>query len=162
MAQDSDSSKSFLPSAATQRARRASAVAADDAPRLPDSQVSVKASRRRFTAEYKQRIVEQADWCREPGEIGALLRREGLYSSHLRNWRVQREQGALAGLTPRQRGRKVRERSAESVRLEQLERDNERLRAKLEQAQLIVEVQKKVSRLLGVSMPSDEDNASNS
>lgn len=141
----------------TERARRASAVAAVGATSaLPDAEVAMKVTRRRFSGEYKRRILEQADRCTEPGEIGALLRREGLYSSHLGKWRAQRERGVLSGLAPRKRGRKPAERSAESARLEKLERDNERLRVKLEQAELIIEVQKKVSQLLGISMPHDD------
>ena len=142
----------------TERARRASAVAPGEGSAvLPNAEVVMKASRRRFTAAYKLQILEQADRCTAPGEIGALLRREGLYSSHLSKWRELREQGALAGLTPRTRGRKAKQRSTESVRLEQLERDNRRLRDKLEQAELIIDVQKKVSQLLGVSMPTHDD-----
>jgi transposase len=110
---------------------------------LPEPEVTVMASRRRFSAQYKRQILEQADRCSAPGEIGALLRREGLYSSHLSKWRHQREQGAVSGLTPRKRGPKVSERSAESVRVAQLERDNAALRAQLEQAELIIDVQKK-------------------
>jgi transposase len=125
---------------------------------LPNAEVSVKAARRRYSAAYKKRILEQVDRCAEPGEIGALLRREGLYSSHLSNWRVQREQGVLDGLTPRARARKAKEGSTESVRLEEVERDNARLRAKLEQAEIIIDVQKKLSRLLGIAMPSDNSN----
>lgn len=120
------------------------------------------ASRRQFSAEYKRRILELADQCSAHGEIGALLRREGLYSSHLGKWRAQRKQGVLGALAPRQRGRKPTERSVASPRLEQLERDNQRLRAKLEQAELIIEVQKKVSRLLGISMPRHDTDGSDS
>ena len=103
----------------------------------------------------------QADRCTEPGEVGALLRREGLYSSHLSKWRTQRQRGVLAGLTPRKRGRKANTRSAESVRVEQLERDVERLQGKLEQAELIIDVQKKLSRLLGISMPATGESEKN-
>ena len=87
----------------TERARRASAVAAGGAPAaaLPEAEVAVKTSRRRFSAAYKRRILEQVERCSEPGEIGALLRREGLYSSHLSKWRAQREQGVVEGLAPR-------------------------------------------------------------
>ena len=128
IAQPIDSSSA----SATERARRASAVAADGVVQeQPDAEVLMKASRRRFTAQYKHQILDLADRCTQPGEIGALLRREGLYSSHLSKWRTQREQGALAGLKPRKRGRKAGARSADAVRVEQLERDNEKLRAKL-------------------------------
>ena len=88
--------------------------------------------------------------CSEPGEIGALLRREGLYSSHLSKWRRQRNAGALEGLRPKKRGRKARPVDPQAKRVAQLERENERLRRKLEQAETIIEVQKKLSRILGM------------
>ena len=88
--------------------------------------------------------------CTEPGEIGALLRREGLYSSHLSKWRRQRDAGALEGLRPKKRGRKARPVDPQAKRFAQLERENERLRRKLEQAETIIEVQKKLSRILGM------------
>jgi len=158
MAQQHDDSNLSSP-AATQGARRASAVAAGGANlALPESEVAMKASRRRYPAAFKKRILEQADRCTEPGEIGALLRREGLYSSHLRTWRAQRDRGVVEGLTPRKRGRKAKERSPEAVRVKELQRENERLLAKLEQAELIIDVQKKVSRLLGISMPPQNSN----
>ena len=110
----------------------------------------MKARRRRFSATYKLEILQEADACSEPGEIGALLRREGLYSSHLSKWRQQREEGALEGLKPKKRGRKARPRNPLTRRVAELERDNERLRRKLEQAETIIEVQKKLSRILGM------------
>ena len=117
-------------------------------------EVGVKAERRRFTAEYKLRVLEEADACRQPGEVGALLRREGLYSSHLTTWRQQRDRGALQGLAPAKRGRKSDPQAAEVARLK---RENERLRAKLERAELIIDVQKKVSQMLGLpATESDE------
>ena len=115
----------------------------------PDPEVPAKARRRRFTAKYKIAVLEEVDACTKPGEIGALLRREGLYSSHLSKWRRQRDEGALAGLTPKKRGRKPRKVSAEARRVAELERENARLRQKLEQAETIIEVQKKLSQLLG-------------
>ena len=114
----------------------------------PDPEVSSKAQRRRFSAQYKQRILQEADRCSEPGEIGALLRREGLYSSLLSKWRQQRDAGILEGLTPKKRGRKARPVDPQSRRVAELERDNKRLRTQLEQAQTIIEVQKKLSLLL--------------
>ena len=117
-------------------------------------EVGVKAERRRFTAEYKLRVLEEADACHQPGEVGALLRREGLYSSHLTTWRQQRDRGALQGLAPAKRGRKSDPQAAEIARLK---RENERLRAKLERAELIIDVQKKVSQMLGLpATESDE------
>ena len=110
---------------------------------LPDPQVAAKPRRRRFTAEYKRRILKTADALREPREIGALLRREGLYSSLLSKWRAQRDQGVLNALAPRRRGRKPVLRSADRVRIAELERENETLRGQLQQAELIIDVQKK-------------------
>ena len=117
---------------------------ADDAvAALPEPQVAAKPTRRRFTAEYKRRILKAADGLREPGQIGALLRREGLYSSLLSRWRAQRDQGVLNALAPKRRGRKPEFRRAELVRLAELERENRTLRAQLQQAELIIDVQKK-------------------
>jgi transposase-like protein len=113
----------------------------------PDPEVVVKAHRRRFTAEYKHRILQEADACTHSGEIGALLRREGLYSSHLNTWRHQRARGELQGLTPAKRGRKVDPQAIENARLV---RETERLKAQLARAELIIDVQKKVSELLGL------------
>jgi transposase-like protein len=112
-----------------------------------------RAKRRRFTAEYKLRILDQADRC-EPGEIGALLRREGLYSSHLTTWRRQREAGALAALAPHKRGPKAKPEDIALARLRELERENAQLRERLAQAETIIDVQKKVSSLLGLSLSS--------
>jgi transposase-like protein len=121
-----------------------------DAPtNIPDPEVVPKAKRRRFSAKYKQRILEEADNCTEPGQTGTLLRREGLYSSHLSTWRRQREQGLLEALSPKRRGRKRKdELEREVVRLR---RENERLQASLEKAEMIIDVQKKLSRLLGLA-----------
>jgi transposase len=110
----------------------------------PDPEVPEKAQRRQFSAAYKQRILEEADRCTELGQIGALLRREGLYSSHLSPWRSQREHALAA----QRRGRKPSARFGPAERIAELERDNERLHQQLEQAQAIIEVQKKLSELL--------------
>ena len=121
-----------------------------DAPtNIPDPEVVPKAKRRKFTAEYKRRILEEADNCTEAGQIGALLRREGLYSSHLTTWRRQRDQGAVKGLSPRKRGRKKKDELEREVA--RLQRENERLQANLEQAETIIDVKKKLSRLLGLA-----------
>ena len=106
-----------------------------------------KAERRRFSAEYKLRILAEADACTERGQIGAMLRREGLYTSHLEKWRTQRKRGALQALTPQKRGPKVDPQATEIARLR---RENERLQARLQQAETIIEVQKKLSTLLGL------------
>ena len=118
----------------------------------PDPEVAEKPQRRRFTAEYKVRILRDADTCAEPGEIGALLLREGLYSSHLTEWRRQREQGAWAALAPRQRGRRGAPPHPLARRVSELERENTRLQRRLHQAEAIIEVQKKVSELLGIPL----------
>ena len=136
-------------------ARRATGIDFSSAPpaceQPQDPEVSDKANRRRFTAKYKLDILEQADHC-EPGQMGALLRREGLYSSHLTTWRRQREDGALQALGARKRGRKAKGVDAQTKRLKELERENERLRQHLAQAQTIIEVQKKLSSLLGIDL----------
>src|SRR5512139_594060 len=121
---------------------------------VPNPEVVVKARRRQFSAEYKRRILHEADTCTQRGEIGALLRREGLYSSHLNTWRRQRARGEQQGLTPAKRGRKADPQAVENARLL---RETERLRAQLARAELIIEVQKKVSQLLGLpEIPNDE------
>ena len=114
---------------------------------VSDPEVVVKAQRRQFTAAYKHRILQEADACARPGDIGALLRREGLYSSHLNTWRQQRVRGEQQGLTPAKRGRKAEPQAAETARLQ---RETARLKAQLARAELIIEVQKKVSQLLGL------------
>jgi len=123
-----------------------------------DPEVREKASRRRFTAKYKLGILEEAAHC-GPGQLGALLRREGLYSSHLTTWRRQREAGALEALGPRKRGRKAEVRDARAQRVGELERENERLRQRLAQAETIIEVQKKVSSLLGITLKPPKSEA---
>ena len=144
-------------------ARRATGISPSSAAAAPpasDPEVLEKPKRRRFTAQYKQQILDEAAQCTAPGEIGALLRREGLYSSHLTTWRRQHDSGALAGLTPHQRGRKANPRAAEARRLAELEQENERLRQQLQQAQTIIEVQKKLSSLLGIPMNHAKTNGS--
>jgi transposase-like protein len=127
----------------------------------PDPEVAEKPQRRRFTAEYKVRILREADAGAEPGAIGALLRREGLYSSHLTEWRRQREQGALAGLAPKKRGRRGAPPHPLARRVSELERENTRLQRRLQQAEAIIEVQKKVSELLGIPLnpPGSDERA---
>ena len=121
----------------------------------PEPQVVPKAQRRTFSAEYKLRILAEADGCKERGQIGALLRREGLYTSHLEKWRRQRERGMLQGLAPQKRGRKPDVQAAEVARLQ---RENDALRARLERAEYIIAVQKKVAQLLG-TLPSEAANS---
>jgi transposase len=127
----------------------------------PDPEVSAEAKRRTFTAEYKQRILTEADAvAKEPGAIGALLRREGLYSSHLTSWRRERAAGVVQGLTPRRRGPRSR-RSPEQDEIERLQRVNQRLAEQLRKAEIIIDVQKKVAALLGRTLPEiDPDKES--
>ena len=119
----------------------------------PTPEVSEKATRRSFKATYKLRILEEADRCLKPGELGELLRREGLYSSHLSNWREQRDAGTLAGLAPQRRGRKAKRQDPIVEENERLRRENERLSHRLKQAEAIIDVQKKVAEILGVTLP---------
>ena len=132
----------------------------DLATRVPDPEVVPKAKRRQFSAKYKLRIVREADACTEPGQIGSLLRREGLYSSYLSKWRQQREDGQLQALSSKKRGSKPEDPSVEE--LAQLQRENERLRARLEQAEIIIDVQKKLSKLLGLTTDTTESNGNGS
>jgi len=129
---------------------------------LPDPEVPERAARRRFTAEYKLRVLREADTDAGAGEIGALLRREGLYSSHLTTWRRQREQGALAALTPKKRGRSAAPVSPLARRVAELEREKTRLERRLKQAETIIEVQKKVSEILGIPLKTPDDAGSGS
>ena len=116
---------------------------------VPEPEVVPKAKRRKFSAQYKVRILEEADNCREAGQVGALLRREGLYSSHLSTWRRQRDRGRLEALSPKKRGRRGKDELEKE--LAQLRRENEQLKARLEQAEAVIAVQKKLSRLLGLA-----------
>lgn len=116
----------------------------------PNPEVVERAKRRQFSAAYKVRIVREAETC-ESGQMGALLRREGLYSSHLTHWRQQREQGQLAALTPQRRGRPAR--AAGEQELARLRQENERLTQQLAAAEAIIDIQKKVSALFGLTTP---------
>ena len=124
----------------------------------PDPEVPEKATRRRFTADYKMRILRQAEACRGAGEIGVLLRREGLYSSHLTTWRRQRDAGILSGLRPKRRGPKPTEPNPLQAEVERLRKETGRLEKRLKQAELIIEVQKKISEILGMPLqePSEK------
>ena len=117
------------------------------APRGAATEVVPKAVRRRFTAEYQRRILQEAEAC-GPGEIGALLRREGLYASHLTLWRRQQARGELARLAAKKRGPKV---DAQAKELARLKHENERLQVKLEQAEAIIAAQKKLGELFGAT-----------
>ena len=124
---------------------------------IPDPEVREKAVRRRFTADYKLRILKKAESCTQKGQIGALLRREGLYSSNLTTWQRQMEKGTLDALSPRKRGPKGKRPDPSASRIAELERENERLKKKLRQAETIIEVQKKVSEILQI--PLGEKNS---
>ena len=119
------------------------------------TEVVAKAARRRFTAAEKLRVLKEADRCTKPGELGALLRREGLYSSHLSVWRAARRNGELAGLAARARGPKAKAVDPRDRKIAELERETRRLQARLERAEGLIEVQKKVSQLLGIPLESD-------
>ena len=120
-------------------------------------EVAAKVGRRRFTAEYKRKVLRQAEQCKESGQIGALLRREGLYWSNLSKWRKQRESGELAGLSVKRRGPQRREKNPIADRVKELERDNERLKRRAERAERIVELQKKISEILGIELSASAE-----
>ena len=115
----------------------------------PAIEVVAKATRRRFTVEYKRKIVREADACKTAGAIGALLRREGLYSSHLTTWRAARERGELAWPTSKKRGPATRVVDARDKRIAELERETTRWRTRAERAEALIEVQKNIAALLG-------------
>ena len=137
----------------------------DEAPRAgasharptPDPEVVAKPKRRKFTAQYRLRILEEAESCTQPGEVGRLLRREGLYSSHLTEWRRARREGWLQGLTPSKRGRKPAERNPLSAKVHKLEAKVARLEKELHTAHTILDVQGKVAGLLGFSLEHGKD-----
>jgi transposase-like protein len=161
----SKTSTSSAALAASERSGEAANAAGTPAPGLrppvPDSEVVARPRRRSFTAEYKRSILSQADAAQNAGAVGLLLRREGLYSSHLASWKRQRKQGAFDALAPKKRGPKV----VVSPLVKQnrdLLADNARLTKKLKNAELIIEVQKKVAALLGNPIPNiqiDEENS---
>lgn len=127
--------------------------------KAPDPEVSERPVRRQFTAEYKLRILREAGRCKGPGAVGSLLRREGLYSSHLSAWRQQRDAGAL-GANPRRRGRPATPVHPDTKRLAQLEREKRQLERRLKKAELLLDLQKKVAEILEIELPpppTDED-----
>ena len=131
--------------------------ARDVAPGPPDPEVPATPTRRRFSAEYRLRILKEADACKKAGELGALLRREGLYSSHLITWRQQRDRGALVGMRTTKRGPQPR---PVDPRVKQLEAENRRLQRKLQRAETIITLQKKVAEILGIPLkPLDSDES---
>ncbi len=126
-------------------------------PALPDPEVVAKPKRRRFTAEYRLRIVEEADQCRQPGDVGRLLRREGLYSSHLTKWREAHRNGALHGLRSKKRGVKPKASNPLEPKVRELEAKVARLEKDLHTAHTILDVQGKVAGLLGFSLEDGKD-----
>ncbi len=124
----------------------------------PDPEVAAKPKRRQFTATYRLRILEEADRCTTSGEIGQLLRREGLYSSHLSNWRKAQREGSLAALAPKKRGARPKARNPLEPKLKQLEAENTRLKVELHKAHTILEVQEKIAGLLGFDLESGKNS----
>lgn len=148
----------------TEGARRATGVfpvgapaAESSAASAAETEVVAKAQRRRFTAEYKRRILREADRCMAPGAIGALMRREGLYSSHLSTWRAQRDRGELEALAPKKRGPKASPPDPRDQTIAAQAREIAKWQKRAERAEALVEVQKKVAALLGT--PFDSENS---
>ncbi len=139
-------------------ARRATGKSPSQTIPAPDPEVIVKTDRRRFTAKYKLSILEQADQCSGTGEVGALLRREGLYSSHLSNWRRLRCNGTLQGLASNKRGPKVNPNAASERENSRLKKHILKLEEELLKAHTIIDVQKKLSVILGAT-PNDENKS---
>jgi len=117
-------------------------------------EVVAKATRRRFTAEYKLKVLREADACRKPGEIGAILRREGLYTSHLSAWRKQRGKGELF---EKKRGPAPKEKNPLAAKVAALEKETRRFKARAERAEALVELQKKVSEILGIELKHNKE-----
>ena len=148
----------LTPAPGSEGARRATGDSGARAPEgAPDPEVTERAKRRRFTAEYKLRILRKADACKGDGDVGALLRREGLYSSQLAAWRRQRDAIAKAGLKARKRGPKGK---VVDPQVKQLKRENARLKRRLERVELMLTIQKKASEMLGIPLnqPDKDEN----
>ena len=146
-------------------ARRATGISPSDGDskfKPPDPEVPEKKSRRIFTATYKLRILKETDTCTKPGQVGVILRREGLYSSNLTLWKLQRGEGILKGVSLKKRGRKNKEKNPLSSEVAQLQRENRKLQQKLKKAEAIIEVQKKISEILGITQNLDINEGSNS
>ena len=153
--------KAKLESDGTEGARRATGVPSlsKTLSPLPDPEVPEKKPRRRFTTAYKLRILKEHDACTLRGEIGALLRREGLYYSNISTWLRQRDEGVLDALSPKKRGRKTKKINPLANEVARLERENKKLSKKLKQAETIIEVQKKISEILGISQNSNGETS---
>ena len=152
---------SLSDSGASQGARRASedapGLAASSGPKRADAEVVARARRRQFSNADKRRILAAVDRCTKPGEIGALMRREGVYSSSLSTWRRQREAADLAALAPQRRGPKLDPHRAETLHIAQLTRERDHLQSRLNKALLVIDVQKKLAALLGNSMDASAE-----
>jgi transposase len=133
-----------------------SAPVAAEAAAPPDPEVVARPVKRTFTAAYKQQILREADQCKKPGELGALLRREGLYRSLLQKWREQRETAEQEALTPRKVGRKAKQLDPAAKRVAELERENARLQQRLKQAEAVIDLQKKISEILAIPLSRPE------
>ena len=129
---------------------------------MPDPAVLEKPLRRRFSVEYKMQVLREADHAAAAGQLGVLLRREGLYSSHLTTWRLQRDQGSLAALADKRRGPKPNPDATLLAEIERLKRETQRLAEKLRQAQAVIELQKKLADLLGIPLTTTPSNGSDS
>ena len=142
-------------------ARRATGVpsTSETATTRPDPEVPDKKPRRKFTTAYKLRMLKEYDACTLPGEIGAFLRREGLYHSNINTWLRQRDTGALQGLKPKKRGRKKKDVNPLAKENARLERENKKLSNKLKQAEIIIDVQKKISEILGISQENNREKS---
>ena len=154
-----------LPVDGTEGARRATGVPstgrdlAKPKSLPPDPEVPEKKPRRRFTTAYKLRVLKEYDACTAPGEIGMLLRREGLYHSNINTWLRQRNEGAMRCLSPKKRGRKAKTVNPLAKEVAQLERENKKLSEKLKQAETIIEVQKKISEILGIAQNNNGETS---
>lgn len=122
---------------------------------VQETEVAPKAQRRKYSREYKRRILDEIEACTRPGQVGAILRREGLYSQIVSKWRKQFRRKGQAGLESQKRGPKTDPQAAE---IKRLKRENELLRKRLEQAEMIIDVQKKVSQMLGLGMENNQDD----
>jgi len=127
---------------------------------FPNPEVPEKKPRRNFTAAYKLRILQKVDLCTQPGQIGRLLRREGLYSSNLTNWRKARDKGLLKAMSPQKRGRKLKEKNPLTAEVALLQKEKRQLENRLKKAELIIAAQKKISQVLGIIQDIDENNGS--
>ena len=128
----------------------------------PDPEVTGKKPRRKFTVKYKLRMLKKADTCTDPGQLGVLLRQEGLYSSNLTTLRKQRDEGILIAMSPKKRGRKTQPKNPLALEVARLQKENLGLKNKLKQAELIIDAQKKISEILGIAQNHDENEGSSS